>query len=89
MEFRQNRLSSQMSLDEDALIRMSRLSSLQESESMKNFSVRDEDFKKDKSTKTKKEIEKEKKEAKKAAKEAAKAAKDEKKDKSESMKKQS
>ena len=74
MEHRQNRLSSQMSLDEETLKKLGSLNN--ESESMKSFSVRDEDFKSNKSSKEKKE--QDKKEAKKA-KEAAKAAKKEKK----------
>ena len=72
MEHRQNRLSSQMSLDEETLKKLSSVTS--ESESIKGFSVRDEDFKSNKSSKEKKE--QDKKEAKKA-KEAAKAAKKE------------
>jgi hypothetical protein len=63
MEHRQNRLSSQMSLDEETLQRLGSINSLRESKSLNNFSVRDEDFKPNKSSKTKKE--KDKKESKK------------------------
>jgi hypothetical protein len=48
MEHRQNRLSSQMSLDEETLQRLGSINSLRESKSLNNFSVRDEDFKPDK-----------------------------------------
>lgn len=66
MEHNQNRLSSQMSLDEESIQRMGSISGIFESKSMKNFSVKDEDFKKetkDKSSKSNKE--KNKKESKK------------------------
>lgn len=56
-----------MSLDEESLKKLSSLNN--ESESMKSFSVRDEDFKNNKSSKDKKEAKK--------AKEAAKAVKKE------------
>jgi len=61
-----------MSLDEESLKKLGSLNN--ESESMKSFSVRDEDFKSNKSSKEKKK--QDKKEAKKAE-EAAKAAKKE------------
>lgn len=64
MEQRQNRLSSQMSLDEESLQKLTSINSYSESDQVRNFSIRDEDFKKDKSSKDKKE-KKDKKESKK------------------------
>ena len=58
MEHRQNRLSSQMSLDEETLQRLVSMSNLRESKSISNFSVRDEDFKLEKPSKSKKETDK-------------------------------
>ncbi len=56
-----------MSLDEETLQRLGSISNLRESKSIKEFSVRDEDFKIDKSSKSKKEKDKkDKKESKKS-----------------------
>lgn len=71
MEQRQNRLSSQMSLDEETLKRMT---SNNGSESVKNFSVKEDDFKKD--TKKVPASNKKEKEAKKEAKKESKKAKE-------------
>ena len=64
MEHRQNRLSSQMSLDEETLQRLGSISNLRQSKSINEFSVRDEDFKVEKTSKQKNK--KDKKESKKS-----------------------